>query len=206
MSEEIFSVKRLTLYNDGIKAHVHHQSSPELQSELKMPQNETEKAWEWGERDLKIMLEKRQWRWRPGNEAVKTWEWGSEDLGMRQQKGHGWDILGKITSVHFCNVLTRSVITPALASCSLRSELLARSFTVPSPYTMASVSVRGSAVERRSVRGPTEGERGGRRERGGEKWWKKKNAGRKEKGRENKEGERKREKKVKGNMALNWES
>ena len=54
-------------------------------------------------------------------------------------------------------MLARSVITPALASWSLRSELLARSFTVPSPYTMASVSVRGSAVERRSVRGPTEG-------------------------------------------------
>ena len=64
-------------------------------------------------------------------------------------------------------MLARSVITPALASCSLRSELLARSFTVPSPYTMASVSVRGSAVDRRSVRGSAEGERGERREEGG---------------------------------------
>ena len=68
---------------------------------------------------------------------------------------------------------------------------------------MASVSVGGSAVERRSVRGPTEGERGGRRDRGGEKWWKMENVGRNERGRENKEGERKREKKVKGNTALN---
>lgn len=119
-------------------------------------------------------------------------------------------MLGKITSVHFCNVLARSVITPALVSCSLRSELLARSFTVPSPYTMASVSVRGSAVERRSVRGSMDGERGGRREeregrreRGGGKWWKKENAGREEERtkRERRRGKEEREKK--GNMALN---
>ena len=107
-------------------------------------------------------------------------------------------MLGKITSVHFCNVLARSVITPALVSCSLRSELLARSFTVPSPYTMASVSVRGSAVERRSVRGSMDGERGGRREKGGEReeegnGGKRKMQGeRKRERRENEEGERKR--------------
>ena len=65
-------------------------------------------------------------------------------------------------------MLARSVITPALASWSLRSELLAKSFTVPSPYTTASVSVRGSAVERRSVRGPTEGRGEEGRGKGGE--------------------------------------
>ena len=67
-------------------------------------------------------------------------------------------------------MLARNVITPALASWSLRSELLAKSFTVPSPYTMASVSVRGSAVERRSVRGPMEGRgKGGEGGEGGAK-------------------------------------
>ena len=101
-----------------------------------------------------------------GNVATNSWAM-SGGVGMR---------LRKITSVHFRSVLARSVITPALASWSLRSKLLARSFTVPSPYTMASVSVRGSAVERRAVRGATEGRgKGGeRRGRGGEggKWWK----------------------------------
>ena len=121
-------------------------------------------------------------------------------------------MLGKITSVHFCNVLARSVITPALVSCSLRSELLARSFTVPSPYTMASVSVRGSAVERRSVRGSMDGERGGRREKGGEreeegnggkrKMWGERREEERTK-RERRRGKEEREKKVKGNTALN---
>ena len=69
---------------------------------------------------------------------------------------------GKDTSIHFCSVLARSLITPAPASWSLRSELLARSLMVPRPYTMASVFARASATERRSIRGPgeREGERG----------------------------------------------
>lgn len=69
----------------------------------------------------------------------------------------------KGTSVHFCSVLARNLITPAPASWSLSSELLARSLMVPRPYTMASVFVRGSATERRSIRGAGKREREGER-------------------------------------------
>ena len=56
-------------------------------------------------------------------------------------------------SVLFSKVLAMSFITSAPTSCSLSSLLLARSFTVPSPYTMVSQSTRGSAERSNSTRG-----------------------------------------------------